>query len=202
MYLTFILESLYDVLAFILGAFSDCIYVNVSGKDQIPCGSISNACSSLSFVINNVSGHNDTIYLIASPIKQNRYTVKNTIVIKHSLTFTKFPAYGQNPLIIYDLNVTSNEKEFYAFAIFRDALASNILTLNIKSVNFYTKIITTFSQGFKTLQKNVIAREISHSQLRLSISNSIVSSTSHAVSFSDIPEYENLNKKNMFFHAW
>ena len=119
--------------------------MNANGKDQIHCGSISRPCSSLSFTINNVSRHNDTICLIASPIKQIKYTVENTIVIKRSLTVTKFPVYGQNPLIAYDFNVTNNWKEFYAFAIFRDALAPNILTLNIKSVDFSVNIFTTFS---------------------------------------------------------
>ena len=192
MYLRFILERLSDVLAFILGALSDCIYVNASGKYQIPFSSISNPCSSLSFTINNVSGHTDTIYLIASQIKQIRYILKNTIVIKHSLTITKFPVDGQNPHITYDHNVTSNRKEFYAFSILRDPLAPNILTLNIQSVNFYTNILTTFSLFFKTPQQNVIAKEITGFQLRLSISKSIVTSTSHAVNFSDILENENI----------
>ena len=116
----------------------------------------------------------------------------NTIVIKHSLTITKFPVYGQNPLITYDPNVTSNRKEFYVFAIFRDALAPNVLTLNIKSINFYTNILTTFSEGLKTLHKNVIVGEISGFQLWLSISDGIVSSASHAVKFSDISKYKNL----------
>ena len=169
---------------------SDCIYVNASGKDQIHCGSISNPCRSLSFTINNISCYNDTVCLIASPIKQIRYPLKNTIVIKHSLTVSKFPAYGQNPLITYDPNVTSNQKKFYAFAIFRDALAPNVLTLNIKSVNFHTNILTTFSESLKDLQKNAIVGEISGFQLWLSISDSIV--TSHAVNFSDISTYENL----------
>ena len=192
MNLTFVFVRLSDILVFILGALSDCIYVNASGKDQIPCGSESRPCSSLSFTINNVSCHNDTICLIASPIKQIRYTVKNTIIIKHSLAVTKFPAYGQNPLITYDLNATSNRKEFHAFAVFRYALAPTILTLNIKSVDFSINILTTFSEGFKTLQKNVVVREMSGFQLWLSISDSVVSSTSHAVKFSDISEYENL----------
>ena len=171
---------------------SDCIYVNASGKDQISCGSISRPCSSLSFAINNVSCHNNTICLVASPAKKIRYTVENTIVIKHSLAVTKFPGYSQNPLVTYGLNVTSNRKEFYAFAIFRNALAPNILNLNIQSVDFSVNILTTFSEGFKTLQENVFVREISGFQLRLSISDSIVSSISHAVKFSDISEYENL----------
>ena len=166
--------------------------MNASGKDQISCGSISRPCSSLSFAINNVSCHNNTICLVASPAKKIRYTVENTIVIKHSLAVTKFPGYSQNPLITYDLNVTSNRKEFYAFAIFRNALAPNILNLNIQSVDFSVNILTTFSEGFKTLQENVFVREISGFQLRLSISDSIVSSISHAVKFSDISEYENL----------
>ena len=188
----FVFVRFSDILVFILGALSDCIYVNASGKDQISCGSISRPCSSLSFAINNVSCHNNTICLVASPAKKIRYTVENTIVIKHSLAVTKFPGYSQNPLITYGLNVTSNRKEFYTFAIFRNALAPNILNLNIQSVDFSVNILTTFSEGFKTLQENVFVREISGFQLRLSISDSIVSSISHAVKFSDISEYENL----------
>ena len=153
LYLRLIFERLTDILAFILGALTDCIYVNASGKDQIPCGSVITPCSSLSFTINNVSFHNETICLIASPIKQIRYTVENTIVIKHSLTVTKFPVYGQNPLITYSISVTSNRKDFYAFGISRYVLASQTLTFNIKSVNFYVNILNTFSERLKTLQK-------------------------------------------------
>ena len=166
--------------------------MNASGKNQLSCGSIRSPCSSISFTINNVSNPNDTICLIASPVKQIRSTVVNTIIIKHSVTVTKFPAYSQNPLITYDLNVTSNRKEFYAFAIFRYAMATNILTLNIKSINFNVNILTTFSDGFTALQKNVVARDISDFHLCLSISDSVVTSTSHAVNFSDESEYENL----------
>ena len=154
--------------------------MNASGKDQIPCGSIRNPCSSLSFAINHVSSYNDTICLIASPIKRIRYTVESTIAIKHSLTITKFPTYGQNPLITYDLNVIGDRKEFYAFAIFRYALAPNILTLNIKSVDFNVNILTTLSEGCKTVQKDT-----SGFQLWLSISDSTVGSTVHIVHYSD-----------------
>ena len=166
--------------------------MNASGKDQVPCGSITSPCSSLLFTINNVSRHNDTICLIANPVKQIRYYVENTIIIKHSLTVTKFPTYSQNPLITYDLNVTSNRKEFYAFAIFRYALAPNILTLNIKSVNYNVNILTTFYDGFQALQKNLVVRNVFGFQLWLSISDSIVSSAGHAVNFSDISEHRNL----------
>ena len=184
------LERLSDILPSILGALSNCIYVNASGKNKTPCGSIPSPCSSLSFAI-NISSHSDTICLNASPIKQIRYSVENRIVINHSLTVTKFPAYGQNPLITCDLNVTSNRKEFYAFAIFQYALALNILTLNFKSVNFNVNILTTFSERFKTLQKNLVFQKKSGFQLWVSVSDSIVSSTSHAVNFNDILEYEN-----------
>ena len=127
--------------------------MNANGKNQIPCGSIRSPCSSISFTINNVSCLNDTICLMASLIKQIRYTVENTIIIKHSLTVTKFPTYSQNPLITYGLNVASNRKEFYAFTIFQYVLPYNILTLNIMSVNYNVNILTTFSDGFQALQK-------------------------------------------------
>ena len=153
LYLRLIFERLTDILAFISGVLTDCIYVNASRKDQIPCGSVITPCSSLSFTINNVSFHNETICLIASPIKQIRCTVENTVVIKHSLTVTKFPVYDQNPLITYAISVTSNRKDFYAFGISRYALASHTLTFNIKSVNFYVNILSTFSERLKTLQK-------------------------------------------------
>ena len=169
-----------NIIADILGALSDDIYVNASGKDQIHCGSVTRPCRSLSFIINNVSCHNDTIRLMASPIKPIRFTLKNPIIITHSLTISKFPAYSQNPLITYDRNLASNQKEFYAFAIFRYALAPDILTLNIKSVNFNVNILTTLTGN------------ISCSHLSLSISYSIISSPGHAVNFSDVSGYENV----------
>ena len=91
---------------------------------------------------------------MVNPIKQIRYTVESTIIIKHSLTITKFPKYGQNPLITYDLSAIGDRKEFYVFAIFRYALVPNILTLNIKSVDFNVSILTTFSEGYETVQKD------------------------------------------------
>ena len=169
-----------NIIADILGALSDDIYVNASGKDQIHCGSVTRPCRSLSFIINNVSCHNDTIRLMASPIKPIRFPLKNPIIITHSLTISKFPAYSQNPLITYDRNLASNQKEFYAFAIFRYALAPDILTLNIKSVNFNVNILT------------ILTGNISCSHLSLSISYSIISSPGHAVNFSDVSGYENV----------
>ena len=124
---------------------------------------------------------------MVNPIKQIRYTVESTIIIKHSLTITKFPKYGQNPLITYDLSAIGDRKEFYVFAIFRYALVPNILTLNIKSVDFNVSILTTFSEGYETVQKDT-----SGFQLWLSISDSIVSSTDHTVQFSDKWEYDKL----------
>ena len=105
----------------------------------------------------------------------------NAIVIKHSLTVTKFPAYGQNPLITYDLNVASNQKEFYAFVLFRH--------------------IYHFSEGIITLQEYVFFREISGFQLWVSISDNTVGSANHAVNLSDILEYENLtiHMKDLIF---
>ena len=176
----FMIATLSNIIADILGALSDDIYVNASGTDQIHCGSVTRPCRSLSFIINNVSCHNDTIRLMASPIKPIRFTLKNPIIIKHSLTISKFPAYSQNPLITYDRNLASNQKEFYAFAIFRYALAPDILNLNIKSVNFNVNILTTLTGN------------ISCFHLSLSISYSIISSPGHAVNFSDVSGYKNV----------
>ena len=111
--LRLLLLKMLDILTYTLGALSYSIYVNASGKDNTECGSITAPCRSLSFTINNVSRHNDTIFLIASPIKQIRYTLENTIIIKQSLTITKFPAYSQNPVMTYHLNLTSNLEEIY-----------------------------------------------------------------------------------------
>ena len=124
---------------------------------------------------------------MVNPIKQIRYTVESTIIIKHSLTITKFPKYGQNPLITYDLSVIGDRKEFHVFAIFRYALVPNILILNIKSVDFNVSILTTFSEGNETVQKDT-----SGFQLWLSVSDSTVSSTDHTVHFSDKWEYDKL----------
>ena len=175
------LAILPSILVYLLGSLSYSIYVNTSGKDNIKCGSIATPCRSLSFTINNASSHNDNIFLIASPFKQISYTLENSIVIKHSLTVSKFPVYSHNPLITYDCNVTNNRKDFYAFSIFPNTLAPDILNLNIKSVNFNVNILTT------------LTGEISGFHLSFSISDSIISSPSHAVNFSDVSGYQNIS---------
>ena len=124
----------------ILGVLSNDIYVNVSGKDQINCGSINKPCRSLSFTINKISSHNDKIYLIASPIKQIRYMLENPIVIKHSLNVIKFPVNSQNPVITYDFNETSNWKGFYILTISQYVVAPDILTFDTTSLNFNVNI--------------------------------------------------------------
>ena len=192
-------EGLWDILLYILGALSNDIYVNVSGEDHINCGSITKPCRSLSFTINNISSHNDKIYLTASPINQVSYILQNPVVIKHSLTVTKFPANSQNPVITHYFNVTSNLKEIYAFVIYRYVVAPEALTLDIKSVNFNVNILTTFSEGCKALQKSVVVGNISGFELSISISDSIISSPCHAISLTDISRYENgtIHMKNL-----
>ena len=192
-------EGLWDILLYILGALSNDIYVNVSGEDHINCGSITKPCRSLSFTINNISSHNDKIYLTASPINQVSYILQNPVVIKHSLTVTKFPANSQNPVITHYFNVTSNLKEIYAFVIYRYVVAPEALTLDIKSVNFNVNILTTFSEGCKALQKSVVVGNISGFELSISISDSIISSPCHAISLTDISRYENvtIHRKNL-----
>ena len=165
---------LYDTLAYILGALSNDIYVNVSGNNQINCGSIDKPCRSLSFAINNISSHNDKIYVIASPIKQISYILENPVVIKHGLSVTKFPTNSQNPVITHHFNVTS--KKIYAFAISRCVVATEVLPLDIKSVNFNVNIFTTFSEGCKAPQRNLVVGNISGFQLSLSISDRIIGS--------------------------
>ena len=179
----------------ILGTSSVYIYVNVSGSDQINCGSIARPCRSLSFTINNVSRHNDKVYLIASQMKQIRYSLESQIVIKHSLTVSKFPAYGLNPVIIYHLNVTNNWQEFYAFAISPSAVATETVKLNIKSVNFNVNIFTTFSEEHKTLSKSATAGDTFGLQLWLSISDSIISSPYHAINVSNMSGYNNVSAR-------
>ena len=104
-------ERLYDTLANNLGVFSNSIYVNASGKDQINCGLINGPCRSLSFSMNNISSHSDKIYLFASQVKQVFYVLENPVVIKHSLTVTKTSTNSQNPVIRHHFNVPSNWKE-------------------------------------------------------------------------------------------
>ena len=182
-----------DILAYILGTSSFCIYVNISGSDQMDCGSKTTPCRSLSFTINNVSRYNDKICLIASQIKQIRYSLENQIVIKHSLTITKFPAYSLNPVITYHLNMTNNWQHFYAFAISPYVVTAETLTLNIKSVNFNVNILTTFSEGDKTLSKSVAIGDTFALQLWLSISDSIISSPYHAINVTYMSGYDNVS---------
>ena len=95
-------------------------------------------------------------------------------------------------MIIYQDNVTSNWKEFYAFAKFRSAAAAEVLILKVKSVNFNVNIFTAYSEGYKSIGKNIFDN-ISGCSLLLSISNSIVSSPSHAFNLSDLSGYENVS---------
>ena len=182
-----------DILAYILGTSSFCIYVNISGIDQMNCGSIARPCRSLSFTINNVSRHNDKICLIASQIKQIRYSLENQIIINHSLTVTKFPVHSLNPVITYHLNVTNNWQEFYAFAISPYVVTADTLTLNIKSVNFNVNILTTFSEGDRTLSKSVAVGDTIGLQLGLSISDSIISSPCHAINVTYMSRSDNVS---------
>ena len=89
--------------------------------------------------------------------------------------------------------MTSNKKEIYAFAISRCVVAPEVLTLDIKSVNFNLNILTTFSKGCKAFQKNVVIGNISGFELSLSISNSIISSPGHAINLTDISAYESVS---------
>ena len=177
----------------LLGSLFHCVYVNVSGTDQPDCGSRAQPCRSLSCTINNVSRSNDKICLIASPIKQIKYSLEKHIVIKHSLTITKCPLFAVNPLIVYEFNVNSNWKEFYAFASFTSAVsAAGMLSLKVESVNFNVSFFTALSEGYKTIGRNMFG-DISGYPLSLSISDSIISSPSHAVNLSDLSGYENVS---------
>ena len=71
-------------------------------------------------------------------------------------------------------------------------MTTAIILSVLQSVNFNVKILTTFSDGFKALQKNRVATDMSDFHSSLSISDSVVSSTSHAINFSNESEYENL----------
>ena len=185
-------DILLTFLFTLLGTLSHNVYIDISGSDKIDCGSRAQPCRSLSYTINHVSRPYDKICLIASPIKQIKYTLEKQIVMKHSLTVTKYPLFTANPVIIYGDNVTRNWKEFYAFAKFRSAAAAEVLILKIKSVNFNVNIFTAYSEGYKSIGKNIFD-DISGRSLLLSISNSIVSSPSHAFNLSDLSGYENVS---------
>ena len=164
----------------LLGTLSYCVYVDLNGSDKTDCGIRPQPCKSLSYTINNVSRPNDNICLIASPIKQIRYSLEKPIVINHSLTVTKSPLFSVNPVIIYPVNVTSNWKEFYAFTSFGSADADEMLSLKIKSVNFNVNIFTALSEGKRY-------------PLSLSITDSIINCPNHAVHITDLSGYENVS---------
>ena len=190
----FYLDIFLIFLSTLLGTLSRYVYVNISGTDHIDCGSRSQPCQSLSYTINNVSRPNDKIYLIASPLKEIRYSLEKQIIIKHSLIITKYPLVGLNPVIIYRVNATSTWKEFYAFASFRStaAVAAKMFSLKIKSVNFNVNIFSSFSERYRSTGKNIFGDE-SGCPLFLSISNCIIRSPTHAVNLSDLSGYEKVS---------
>ena len=164
----------------LLGTLSYYVYVDINGSDQIDCGTRPQSRRSLSYTINNVSRSNDKICLIASPIKQIRYSREKPIVINHSLTVTKSPLFSLNPVIIYWINVTSNWKEFYAFTSFRSADADEMVSLKIKSVNFNVNVFTDLSERKRY-------------SLSLTITDSIISCPNHVVHSTDLSGYENVS---------
>ena len=190
----FYLDIFLIFLSILLGTLSRYVYVNISGTDHIDCGSRSQPCWSLSYTINNVSRPNDKIYLTASPLKKIRYSLEKQIIIKHSLTITKYPLVGLSPAIVYRVNASSSWKEFYAFASFRSttAAAAEVLSLKMKSVNFHVNIFSTFSEGYRYTGKNMFG-DISGCPLLFSISNSIINSSYHAINLSDLTGYENVS---------
>ena len=187
-------DILLTFLFTLLGTLSHNVYIDISGSDKIDCGSRAQPYRSLSYTINHVSRPYDKICLIASPIKQIKYTLEKQIVMKHSLTVTKYPLFTANPVIIYGDNVTRNWKEFYAFAKFRSAAAApaGILSLKIKSVNFNVNIFTAFSEEYKTIGKGTF-EYASGCLVSLLISDSIISSPSIAVNLSDASGSENVS---------
>ena len=72
-------------------------------------------------------------------------------------------------------------------------MVPEVLTLDFKSVNFNVNILTTFSEGCKALQRNVVVGNISGFQLSLSISDSIIRSPFHAINLTDISRYEKVS---------
>ena len=193
MYLDIFLKFLF----ILSGASSNYVYVNVNGTDQIDCGSIAQPCWSLSYAINHISGPNDIICLIASPIKQIKYSLEKQIIIEHNLTVTKNPLFSVNPVLTYPENKTSNWKKFYAFASVRStaasvAAAAEILSLKFKSVSFNVNIFIASAEGCKTVGKNMF-EDASGCPLSISISDSIISSPSLAISLSDLSESENFS---------
>ena len=77
-------------------------------------------------------------------------------------------------------------------------MAPDALNLDIKSVNLNVNILTTFVEGFKTLRKDVVVKNISDSQLLFSNSNSIISSPCHAIDLTDTWWYQNVSVHIMF----
>ena len=175
-----------------LGIFANGVYVSSKGNDGINCGSEPEPCRSLLFAINNISRHSDTIYLIGSRATHVMYRLETTIVIKHSLTITKYPKSSINPVITYHTNVASSLKKFFAFKNSGSDIVGEVLSVNFNSINFNVKIFATVPAKSISARTKVL-RNVSLSPLLLSISDSTIRSHSDLINLGNLSGYENVS---------
>ena len=175
-----------------LGIFANGVYVSSKGNDGINCGSEPEPCRSLLFAINNISRHSDTIYLIGSRSTHVMYRLETTIVIKHSLTITKYPKSSINPVITYHTNVASSLKKFFAFKNSGSDIVGEVLSVNFNSINFNVKIFATVPAKSISARTKVL-RNVSLSPLLLSISDSTIRSHSDLINLGNLSGYENVS---------
>ena len=96
-------------LRLFLGGFANSVHVSEEANDRFN----SELKPELTFALNNVSRHNDTIP--GGRTCQVMYRCEHTIVIKHSLTITKFPKSSITPATTDRFKETNYLKNFFWF---------------------------------------------------------------------------------------
>lgn len=100
-------------LRLFLGGFANSVHVSEEANDRFNSELKPELCNSLTFALNNVSRHNDTIP--GGRTCQVMYRCEHTIVIKHSLTITKFPKSSITPATTDRFKETNYLKNFFWF---------------------------------------------------------------------------------------
>ena len=93
--------------------FANSVHVSEEANDRFNSELKPELCNSLTFALNNVSRHNDTIP--GGRTCQVMYRCEHTIVIKHSLTITKFPKSSITPATTDRFKETNYLKNFFWF---------------------------------------------------------------------------------------
>lgn len=165
-------------LRLFLGGSADSVYVSEEANDRFNSELKPELCKSFTFALNNVSRHNDTIP--GGRTCQILCSCEHTIVIKYSLTITKFPKSSITPATTDRFKETNYLKNFFCFHKFCSDIVVEVFILNFNAADFDVNIFTTS-------EESIPARE------NVTILDSVIRSPSDPINLGDVSGYGNVS---------